>query len=239
MIAELEDAVGGAVEVLWPAALTMAVAVVGDRVRSRRRRRRLNERLHELRRPLQALVLSHRPERCSSPDPLELALAALRDLDGEINGRPRRGRRAALDPRAVVLAAADRWRPVAARRGRGVRVSWRGPVPVARADPMIVARALDNLIANALEHGSGTVTIEGAARDGAVEIAVRNAIDAGAGVPRGGRRDPRHGHGLRLARAAALGNGGKLRMRTGRTGARAVLELPVTPARETRDPHRR
>lgn len=238
MSGELAAVAGGAAQVLWPAALTMAIAVAGDRVRDRRRRRRLNERLHELRRPLQALVLSRGDER-RSPDPLELALAALRDLDGEINGRPRRPLRGALDPRAVALAAADRWRPVAARRGRGVRVRWRGPVPVAKADPILVARALDNLIANALDHGSGTVTIEGAARERSVEIVVRNAMAPDGGATRGARRDPRHGHGLRLARAAARGNGGKLRMRTGRIGARAVLELPVAAIRETRAPDRR
>ena len=45
----------------WPLGLTLAAVVVGDRIREARRRAGLNRALHELRRPLQSLVLSSGP----------------------------------------------------------------------------------------------------------------------------------------------------------------------------------
>ena len=53
-LAELSEIAGATL----PVALTMAVVAVRDRVRGTRRRRALNERLHELRRPLQGAVLA-------------------------------------------------------------------------------------------------------------------------------------------------------------------------------------
>jgi hypothetical protein len=45
----------------WPFGLMLAVVLAGDRLREVRRRATLNRGLHELRRPLQALVLSRGP----------------------------------------------------------------------------------------------------------------------------------------------------------------------------------
>ena len=219
---------------IWPAALTMALVAVGGRRRQRLRRRRLNACLHELRRPLQALVLEAPPRPSRSPDPLELALAALRDLDREVNGAPPELRTQAVDARALVIAAGERWRAAAARRGRAVRVRWRGAIAPAAADPVRVAQSLDNLIANALEHGNGPVTIEGAVRGGRVELAVRDGGPRSGARPGGGRRDARHGHGLRVTRTLAKRQGGSLRLRAARGGTLAVLELPVAAARDPR-----
>jgi signal transduction histidine kinase len=226
---------GGIAGVTWPVALTMAVVAVRDRVRVARRRRTLNERLHELRRPLQAMVLAANPSSATRPEPLELALAALRDLDREVNGERFELRRRPVEGRMLAIAAAERWRGRVAAAGRRISVQWRCGDELADVDPVRVAQALDNLIANALEHGGGQITIEGARRGRRLELAVR---DHGARRPARVRdhAQPRRGHGLRLTRSLARGNGGRLRVRTLGHGTVAALELPLVPGREPRIP---
>ena len=235
------EALAGMAGAAWPVGLTMAVAVLSDRVREKRRRRSLNERLHELRRPLQALVLSAKPAAPASPDPLELVLAALHDLEREVNGERAPTRRRPVEARMLAIAAAERWRARAAGAGRRIRVRWQCGEELADVDPVRVAQALDNLIANALEHGAGPITIEGVRRAGRIELAVR---DRGARRVRRvrERHDPRRGHGLRIARSLAQDNGGRLRLRVARTGTVAAIELPVArarPGRAAANPHRR
>ncbi len=90
------------------------------RVRESRRRSRLNRALHELRRPLQALALApaagFRRGAPATPDSLDLALAALEDLDGAVNGAPAAIRLRPIAGRALISAAVERWRR---RRRRG------------------------------------------------------------------------------------------------------------------------
>jgi len=226
---------GGIAGVTWPVALTMAVVAVRDRVRGARRRRTLNERLHELRRPLQAMVLAAKPSSATRPEPLELALAALRDLDREVNGERFELRRRPVEARMLAIAAAERWRGRVAAAGRRISVHWRCGEELADVDPVRVAQALDNLIANALEHGGGQITIEGARRGRRLELAVRDH-----GTRRAARlrdhAEPRRGHGLRLTRSLARGNGGRLRVRALGHGTIAALELPLAPGREPRIP---
>lgn len=226
---------GGIAGVTWPVALTMAVVAVRDRVRGARRRRTLNERLHELRRPLQAMVLAAKPSAATQPEPLELALAALRDLDREVNGERFELRRRPVEGRMLAIAAAERWRGRVAAAGRRISVQWRCGEELADVDPVRVAQALDNLIANALEHGGGEITIQGARRGRRLELAVRDH-----GARRAARvrdhAEPRRGHGLRLTRSLARGNGGRLRVRALGHGTVAALELPLVPGREPRLP---
>ena len=226
---------GGIAGVTWPVALTMAVVAVRDRVRGARRRRTLNERLHELRRPLQAMVLAAKPSAATRPEPLELALAALRDLDREVNGERFELRRRPVEGRMLAIAAAERWRGRVAAAGRRISVRWRCGEELADVDPVRVAQALDNLIANALEHGGGQITIEGARRGRRLELAVRDH-----GARRAARvrdhAEPGRGHGLRLTRSLARGNGGRLRVRALGHGTVAALELPLVPGREPRIP---
>jgi signal transduction histidine kinase len=236
-LAELSEIAGATL----PVAMTVAVVAVRDRVRGGRRRRALNERLHELRRPLQAMVLAAKPTPGPGPDPLELALAAVRDLDREVNGERPELRRRPVEARMLAIAAAERWRARVAAAGRRIAVRWRCADELADVDPVRVAQALDNLIANALEHGGGEITIVGARRGPRIELAVR---DGGTRPPRRLRErpEPRRGHGLRLTRSLARGNGGRLRMRTAGHGTVATLELPLVASRERRDrsalPHR-
>lgn len=229
--------VGGLV---WPLAATLAVVAVRDRRRAQRRRRRLNERLHELRRPLQALVLAADPAPSGAPDSLALALAALRDLEREVNGEPPALNRRPVEARLLAIAAVERWYVRAAAEGRALKLRWRAGSARIAADPVRVAQGLDNLIGNALEHGRGSIALEGALRGSRLELAVRNA---GLRSPPERRRaggDHSHGHGLRVTRAIAQRHGGALRLRAGERGALAVLELPLAAPREGRgaDPHR-
>ncbi len=131
----LISALGGLAGGLWPIALSMAVVVAGGRVRDGRRRRSLNERLHELRRPLQALALAAKPPGPDRPDPLELALAALRDLDREVNGGGFEFRRRPVEARMLAIAACERWRVRAAKAGRRIAVRWRCGDVLADVDP--------------------------------------------------------------------------------------------------------
>ena len=232
---------GGLPGGLWPVALSMALLAAGERMREGRRRRSLNAHLHELRRPLQALILTARPAPAEKPDPLELALAALRDLDREVNGNGFELSRRPVEARSLAVAASERWRTRAARSGRRIGVRWRCGDVLANVDPVRIAQALDNLIANALEHGGGPITLEGFRHGNRIDLIVRDSGNA-----RGSRvrdhADPRRGHGLRVTRRLARVNGGSFRLRRGEgEGTVAALVLPLAPERPKPidSPHRR
>jgi signal transduction histidine kinase len=197
---------------------------------TRAHKRALNRALHELRRPLQALVLMEEgsgqpaasPPAASRRGLLEVASSALRDLDGAVNGdaparEPRR-----FSCREVVLAAIERWRPVAARSG-GIRIYWdAGPAPV-EGDAVQMAQALDNLLANALEHGGPPVVLTAAKVAGRLRLTIAN----GAGTRVAGGRDPRRGHGTEVVSRVAAAHRGRFALcRTG-SGCVAALELPL------------
>ena len=111
------DSIGEGALLACPVALTCASVVVADRLRDRRRRAGLNRALHELRRPLQALALeagAPTPSPRRGRDQLTQALAALDDVDRELNRRPADRRSAPVDGRALAADAVGRWRgPVA------------------------------------------------------------------------------------------------------------------------------
>jgi two-component system, OmpR family, sensor histidine kinase MtrB len=193
-------------------------------------KRALNRALHELRRPLQALVLMEEvsgqpaasPPAASRRGLLEVAASALRDLDGTVNGdaparEPRR-----FSCREVVLAALERWRPVAARAG-GIRVYWdAGPAPV-EGDAGRMAQAFDNLLANALEHGGPPVVVTAAKVAGRIRVTIAN----GAGDRPARGRGPRRGHGNEVVSEVASAHRGRFALcRTG-DGCVAALELPL------------
>ena len=218
---------GGFAAGLWPVALSMAVVVAGAKIKDRRRRRSLNECLHELRRPLQALALAAKPPSSDKPDPLELALAALRDLDREVNGGGFDFNRRPVEARMLAIAACERWRVKAARAGRRIAVRWRCGDARANVDPLRISQALDNLIANALEHGGGPITLEGVRRGDRIDLIVRDPGSASASRLRE-HANPRRGHGLRITRRLVRGNGGELRIGSRwRSGTVAALVLPL------------
>jgi signal transduction histidine kinase len=221
------DGLADATGALWPLGLTLATVGVVARVRTTRRREGLNQALHELRRPLQALLLG-RSHSNGAAGQIEMALAALAQLDAEINGGARRGRPCRARLSDLVVGAAERWHGAAAIAGRSLEVACCERVEIL-GEPARLAQAVDNLIANALEHGRGGIRIAGAIHGRAVRITV---VDAGrdpavAGPSVGRARGVRRGHGLRLAAAVAAEHGGRIEILRSTAGTTVALELPA------------
>jgi len=224
----------------WPAGVALAAAVAGDRVVQSRRRAALNRGLHELRRPLQALSLASVGRNRSragaaartavvTRETVDAALAALDDLDRQVNRLPPAPAPHPVLVAALVHAAAERWRGPAAARGRSLSV--RCEVGAARvlADARQLERALDNLLANSLEHGTLSVAVAATLGRGGVRISVGDGGPGPARPPR--RRDPRRGHGLRIVARIARESGGRLLVDRSAARTEAVLELPVLAER--------
>jgi signal transduction histidine kinase len=204
-------------------------------LREGRRRSALNEAMHELRRPLQALSLAL-PTRLSDDvavsSSLHLATAALKRLDGEINGsHPGKDAHTPLAPRPLLEESLTRWMAVAKAAGRELRFVWRAGEPTVCADRCELAQAVDNLITNALEHGGGRVCIEARKSGSWLSISV---CDGGhptyAPRPSAAGRRPtpgRHGHGLRVVARVARAHGGSFALRRRGRGTEAILRLPL------------
>jgi signal transduction histidine kinase len=210
----------------WPIGLALAALLVVQRASEARRRSSLNLALHELRRPLQELVLTSAAWRHPGSEAVRMTLAALGDLDRAVNGGPRRFAPRPIACRALVQAAVERWRGVAAASHRSLVLRWRAGAALVMVDPERVGQALDNLIHNAILHGGLRVRVEASSFAGGVRISV---ADSGPHAAPGRRRDPRHGHGLRVVSAVAAEHGGRFLLRTGPTGTTATLELPFAP----------
>jgi signal transduction histidine kinase len=224
----------------WPMVCVLAMVMVGERLRAGRRREALNRALHELRRPLQMLALSSRTPLRASSGPLELAIAALAELDREINGGAGEAGRLVWS-RELVGAAVGRWRARATLREGSIALRWRaGGAPVI-ADPVRLSQALDNLIVNALQHGGPNVVVEARTAGNRLRISVadngRAAHPASRiGAPAEvigrltGRR--RHGHGLEVVRSVAAAHRGRFALQRSECGSMAVLELPLAAAED-------
>lgn len=241
----------------WPFALTLAAILLRDRIREGRRRGALNRALHELRRPLQTLALGadavpgngrRGTDRVIAangvePNGLELAVAALDDLDRELNGSEPPPRLRPLECRRCVESALGRWRVAAGRAGSKIELRWHARHATVLADSRRLAQALDNLIVNALEHGSPPIRVEGSVAGSRVRITV---LDGGGPVspapPNGGvggaagrlqgwlrrrRTAGRRGHGLEVVTRIAREHGGRLEMRSAGRGTAVMLDLPL------------
>jgi signal transduction histidine kinase len=246
---------------VWPV-LGGAGATVAAALREGRRRTVLNEHLHEVRRPLQALALMAAPAgRGENGDegPVEMAAAALLRLELEINGGWAAAGRATIAVRPLLEAAAGRWRAQAALRGGRLEVRWRAAEAAVAGDRFGLAAALDNLIANALAHGGPRIELTADLLDGRICLAV---VDSGSGAGRRAREREaaargraarrrrafgpmgrlsgraRHGHGLRLVRRTAARHGGTFALHLGEQGTSAVLELPLAPPIGGAEPRR-
>lgn len=220
-----------------PMALSLALAGGITTLREGRRRTALNEAMHELRRPLQALSLAlpADPARARALESsLSMAVVALERLDREINGMAEVGTRRPVELGPLLRMAAERWRGRAGREGRSLRLRDPASRLVVCGDAVDLAFALDNLISNAMEHGHGEVTVEAREVEGRVSVAV---VDEGLDSLGGEGSRPalrmrlsgrcRHGHGLRVVGRVARAHGGSFRLRRSRTGTEARLELPL------------
>jgi signal transduction histidine kinase len=194
-------------------------------------RRALNRALHELRRPLQALVLMEDSSAQPAATPpasgrrglIELMETAVDDLDRTVNGgaNPAQVRRFSF--RELLLGCLERWRHAAASSG-GFRVYWDAGTAPMEGDPVRLAQALDNLFANAVEHGGPPFVITGAQVAGRLRLTVANG---GGDVSSQNGDDPRHGHGTQLVSEVASAHRGRFALcRTG-GGCVAALELPL------------
>jgi K+-sensing histidine kinase KdpD len=220
----------------WPLAGMLAMVLVGERLRAGRRREALNRGLHELRRPLQLLALSR--QRSAGAAPLDLAIAALAQLDREVNGGGGEPPRV-VATRELVCDAVGRWRARAAMAGGSIALRWRaGGAPVLAVAAQL-SQALDNLIVNALQHGGPSVVVDArvvgdrlrisVADDGrASRPASRNGAPGEVIARLTGRRH--HGHGLEVVRAVAAAHHGRFALQRSERGSIAVLDLPLAGA---------
>jgi signal transduction histidine kinase len=227
----------------WPMVVSMAATVAAQGLWAGRRRSALNEALHELRRPLQAVALASGSPLAvpGGDDPIELAATALERLDREINGGAPAAPWGQVDGHLLARAAVGRWQARARLADGSLELRWNAGRATVRGDAGALAQALDNLIVNAIEHGGPTIVVAARQRQGRLRIAV---VDSGrAWRPRSRRNNPAevlarlsgrhsHGHGLAVVRRVASAHGGRFALRRSAQGTLAVIELPLADDEE-------
>jgi signal transduction histidine kinase len=235
---ELAEIVAG-----WPLAATMAAVAAAQGLRAGRRRSALNEALHELRRPLQAIALAGGGVGGSPPvleSSVRLAAAALERLDREVNGGGLQRPAEAVEVRPLLEAAVRRWQARAGLGGGSLDLRWRAGRAVVTGDRVELAQALDNLLVNAIEHGGPAISVDARPHKSRVRIviadsgrasrpAVRRDTPAEVIARLSGRR--RHGHGLAVVRQVAAAHEGRFALRRSEQGSLALLELPLASGR--------
>ncbi len=105
-----------------PMAASFAMAGGISALREGRRRSALNEAVHELRRPLQAIALTAPPppeQATAFESSLQMAAAAVDRLDREINGGPAPEQVGVVPFRELVEAAVKRWEVTRVSRSPG------------------------------------------------------------------------------------------------------------------------
>lgn len=225
-----------------PIAASFAMAGGISALREGRRRTALNEAVHELRRPLQAIALSSPAaagREGAFESSLRMASVAIERLDREINGKPAPGRIGVVPLREVVEAAVERWHPRASREDRVLDLEWGAGDLCVPGSAVELTQALDNLISNGLDHGSGEVAVAAVRTDGLVRISVVTRQRTNKTTFRRAGRDAwarlsgrsRHGHGLRIVRRAVARSGGSFGLRRRGDRCEAVVELPVPGGR--------
>lgn len=222
----------------WLVAAVLAIAVGAGTVRAWRRRAALDEALHELRRPLQAIALIPALDApgAGGRTPVHLAAAALERLEREIVGAPARLSLTQVAVRPLLEAAVARWRIRAALAGGSIALRVRGSAAATvSGDEVALSQLLDNLIVNAIEHGGPSILVEAEARGGRLTITVSDSgrasrrgpgdgPDGAAGrLPGSGRR----GHGLAVVRRIAAEHHGRFMLSRSPTGFQAVVDLPL------------
>lgn len=221
----------------WPLAISMAATVAVQGLRNGRRRSALNEALHELRRPLQAVALASGPRgAAAAEDSIDLAAAALERLDREINGGSLVSALSTVEARSLVQAAVGRWQARVKLGDGSLELRWNAGATFVRGDRCALGQALDNLLVNAIEHGGPSIVVSARRRDRWLRIAV---VDSGrAARPRSHRNTPaevmarlagrhRRGHGLAVVRRVASTHDGRFVLHRAEGGSTAVLELPI------------
>jgi signal transduction histidine kinase len=230
----------------WPLAASIAAAITVRSMRIGRRRLALNQALHELRRPLQAIALASGPESgaiVGVEGSVRLAAVALERLEREINGGVAQPVSSVVPMRPLLEAAVGRWRARACLGGGTLVLRWEVAQALVEGDGAGLAQAIDNLIVNAIEHGGPEIVVEAQLRDRRLRISVS---DSGRASRPQSRRDTpadviarlsgrRHrGHGLVVVRRVVTAHAGRFALRHTEQGSRAVLELPLAAAKAER-----
>ncbi len=229
LVAELTQLAAG-----WPLVASLGLLAAARGWQVSRRRTKLNEALHELRRPLQALALAG--PSGGLEESLQAAAAALERLEREVNGEVATAPRAPVAIGPLLEASAGRWRR-ACRDGGRIEVDPAAAEATVLGDREALARALDNLVLNAVEHGGREIRLEATRAAAGLRVSV---ADTGVAPVRGRppsevaaralarlRGRDRHGHGLRVVRRTAAEHGGSFHLRRSASGAEAVIELPL------------
>lgn len=224
---------------LAPAVLVLLLSL--QSWRWAQRRTALNQALHEVRRPLQALALAAAdtasPASVPTAGSVWQAIRALGDLDRQLNGLPGgRNSRELLACRLMVDACVRRWQSRARLGGAEVSLRWAGPDALVRGDGTAISGAVENLILNAIEHGGPSITVNGLTVGRWVKVEVIDNGRAGRTKCDGGNlRFPlsaaerrRHGHGLDQVRRVAQEHDGRLDVELSGAGSKAVLTLPAS-----------
>jgi signal transduction histidine kinase len=228
--------------VSWPLVASMAAALTAQGLRSGRRRSAINQALHELRRPLQAIALTSGPEvdGAVTHDSVWLAAAALERLEREVNGEAAAPTTSAVACGPLLRSSVARWKARAALGGASLELRQALGEATVLGDRTQLAQALDNLVLNAIEHGGPSILVE-AHRRGGDRLRV-SVIDSGRATRPESRRDSpaeviawltgkrRHGHGLSVVRRVATDHGGRFALHRSEQGSVAVLELPLSAA---------
>jgi signal transduction histidine kinase len=224
----------------WPLGVSLAAAIAAQSLYVGRRRSALNEALHELRRPLQALALVGpgvgSSETAAIQGSVQMAATALERLEREINGGTIPAARTPVCVRPLLDSAVGRWDARAALAGGSLKLRWQADEVTVDADRCELSQAVDNLVVNAIEHGGPEIVVEACIRAGRLRLAV---IDSGRESRLASRRESpaelvgrlsgrsRRGHGLRVVRRMAASHGGEFRLRCTERETEAVLDLPL------------
>jgi signal transduction histidine kinase len=220
----------------WPLAASLAAVLTSRGLLLGRRRAALNEAVHELRRPLQALALAAPQGPGGVESSMRLVAVALERLDREINGGASRDEPVVVRVQPLLESAVARWRSRASLAGSTVALRWGAGQASVEGDGVGLSQAFDNLIVNAIEHGGPAIVVEARLQGERLHISVADSGRASRSELR--RETPaevlgrlmgrgRHGHGLKVVRRTAVSHRGRFALRRSERGSLALLELPL------------
>jgi signal transduction histidine kinase len=221
----------------WLLAVGSSVLLLRARRAARRSSERVIRACHELRGPLQNVMLAlgaadggpSRTPAAALAVELTRATRAVEDHSLGAAGAGRHGERRRIELAPVLRDLVAVHDLTARARGRRVELVGADVEASVLGDRTRLVQAIGNLVQNAVEHGDGTVRVGITRRDGAAHVEVAD-VGRGLRVPVerlvDGRRRGQRGRGLGIVVDALAESGGRLRSAPSAAGARMVAELP-------------